>query len=66
MKEKCFQYYPLEAKEKTAEEEWDACITAIDSKNRALNRAQKTIKMFPTCRLITLQLLYYSYLNQSN
>lgn len=32
-----FQYYPLEANEKE-EKEWQACVVAIDSNSRSLNR----------------------------
>ena len=43
IQEKCFQYYPLVGKEKL-EEQWDACIVAIDSKNRGLSRLKENNK----------------------
>jgi len=43
VKEKCFEYYPLE-KETKLDDECDLCITAIDSKNRALNRIKENNK----------------------
>ena len=40
MKNTCFEYYPKESNE-NEKELWEACVTAIDVKNRALKKRNK-------------------------